>query len=117
MGNIHRIPRANKFVTRWLDYLIRRPSLWKASQAVTQAKSKEARLTPYERYRFKRWLWWRYGPDCAYCGRYYPLDAMTIDHIQPRSKGGAVRDIQNMALACMGCNKAKGNTWEDLHYC
>lgn len=48
---------------------------------------------------------WRHA--CAYCGATgVPLN---IDHIRPRSRGGTDR-ISNLALACIPCNQAKGNT-------
>ncbi|MEB3826998.1 HNH endonuclease, partial [Phormidium sp. CCY1219] len=43
---------------------------------------------------------------CAYCGvQNVPLE---VEHIQPRSKGGADR-VSNLTLACHSCNQAKGN--------
>ncbi|MFB9628379.1 RNA-guided endonuclease IscB [Nonomuraea helvata] len=43
---------------------------------------------------------------CAYCAaRGIPL---TIDHIQPRSRGGSDR-ISNLCLACVPCNQAKNS--------
>ena len=41
---------------------------------------------------------------CAYCGR----AATTIDHVQPRSRGG--RDSwENLVAACLKCNNVKGD--------
>ncbi len=41
---------------------------------------------------------------CAYCGRY----ANTIDHVQPKSRGG--RDSwENLVAACLKCNNKKGD--------
>lgn len=69
-------------------------------------------LTVAERVRFRYWLYWKYGPECGYCHKAGDWrNGLTIDHIQPKSKGGPVRDIQNMVLACAGCNQAKGNQW------
>jgi len=42
---------------------------------------------------------------CVYCGSV----AKTIDHIEPLSKGGAKKDIQNWAPMCSNCNNNKGN--------
>lgn len=45
---------------------------------------------------------------CQYCGA-MPLKAdLTIDHIQPRSRGG-VTDWDNVVVACRSCNQKKGN--------
>lgn len=43
---------------------------------------------------------------CVYCG----LAATTIDHIEPLSKGGSRRDIQNWTPMCSKCNNNKGST-------
>lgn len=71
-------------------------------------------LSVPERIRFKWRLFWKYGPECAYCHRAFDWRyGLTIDHIQPKSKGGAIRELSNMVLACFGCNQAKGNKWID----
>ncbi|MEB0001661.1 RNA-guided endonuclease IscB [Cryobacterium sp. 10S3] len=45
------------------------------------------------------------GRQCAYCDA---ADAfLTIDHIQPRARGGTNR-VSNLTLACVACNQAKG---------
>lgn len=41
---------------------------------------------------------------CAYCGK----AASTIDHVMPRSRGGA-DTWENLVACCLGCNNAKGN--------
>jgi 5-methylcytosine-specific restriction endonuclease McrA len=100
-----------KALFRYLDYLAQRPVF---RRAAPQGVRQTARyLLPAERWAFKRRLFWKYGGAfCLYCGRSMPLEHLTIDHIQPRSRGGAVRDVTNMALACLGCNREKGNKWE-----
>ena len=46
----------------------------------------------------------RDNKECAYCGK----EADTIDHIQPRSKGGT-HTWGNVIAACRKCNSKKGN--------
>ncbi|MCM4077743.1 HNH endonuclease [Paractinoplanes hotanensis] len=46
----------------------------------------------------------RDGRRCAYCGR----AASTIDHVLPRSRGGA-NSWPNTVAACYACNQRKGN--------
>jgi 5-methylcytosine-specific restriction endonuclease McrA len=46
----------------------------------------------------------RDGHRCAYCGR----AASTIDHVLPRSRGGA-NGWLNTVAACGGCNQRKGD--------
>ena len=36
-----------------------------------------------------------------------PLGNATIEHIWPRTRGGG-NDLENIALACAGCNREKG---------
>lgn len=46
----------------------------------------------------------RDGQRCGYCGG----SANTIDHVQPRSRGGA-NSWENLVACCLRCNNAKGN--------
>lgn len=41
---------------------------------------------------------------CAYCGAH----ATTIDHVRPRSRGGA-DSWENLVACCLRCNNAKGD--------
>ncbi len=45
---------------------------------------------------------------CQYCGRQAPPDELTIDHVIPRSQGGE-STWENCVVACLDCNKRKGN--------
>ena len=46
--------------------------------------------------------------SCQYCGHHYPTEALTFDHIVPRSKGG--RTVWgNVVTACEPCNLKKGH--------
>ena len=45
---------------------------------------------------------------CSYCGE--PMgDDDTVDHVEPRSRGGAQYGIGNLVPACKACNNAKGD--------
>jgi 5-methylcytosine-specific restriction endonuclease McrA len=51
-----------------------------------------------------------YGRDeyrCVYCGLQFPEDELTLDHVQPRVRGGD-RSEGNLVTACGGCNTLKG---------
>ena len=48
----------------------------------------------------------RFGPVCWLCGL---PGSDTADHIVPRSKGGAVYDLINLAPAHRRCNESRGN--------
>lgn len=47
-----------------------------------------------------------YGSTCWLCGL---PGANTADHVIPRSLGGAVYDLANLAPAHKRCNEARGN--------
>jgi 5-methylcytosine-specific restriction endonuclease McrA len=52
-----------------------------------------------------------YGRDefrCVYCGQQFPEDELTLDHVQPRVRGGD-RSEGNLVTACRGCNTLKGH--------
>jgi 5-methylcytosine-specific restriction endonuclease McrA len=46
----------------------------------------------------------RDGQRCGYCGQ----NATTIDHVQPRSRGGA-DSWENLVACCLRCNNVKGD--------
>lgn len=48
----------------------------------------------------------RDGFTCQYCGRRPPEVVLEVDHIHPRSKGGADNDI-NLISSCADCNRGK----------
>ncbi|MBX7215215.1 MAG: HNH endonuclease, partial [Thermoflexales bacterium] len=54
----------------------------------------------------------RDGYTCQYCGAQPGKDALTIDHILPRSRGGRT-DWENVTTACGACNRRKGNRLPD----
>lgn len=45
---------------------------------------------------------------CVYCGEIHPVESLTVDHVQPRSRGGD-RSGGNLVTACGGCNVRKGH--------
>ena len=45
---------------------------------------------------------------CQYCGKRFPTEELSIDHVIPRSKGGQ-STWTNCVLACLPCNSRKGN--------
>lgn len=52
---------------------------------------------------------------CQYCGRRYPADELTCDHVIPRSRGGGT-DWTNIVTCCVSCNRKKGGrTPEEAH--
>ncbi len=54
----------------------------------------------------RRNVFHRDGHRCQYCG--ISSDRLSIDHIQPRSRGGT-HSWDNVTTACLRCNVHKGN--------
>jgi hypothetical protein len=49
----------------------------------------------------------RGNPTCAFCRNVVPLEALTIDHRTPITRGGR-HLYENLAVVCQPCNLAKG---------
>ena len=45
---------------------------------------------------------------CVYCGLVHELEALSVDHVQPRMRGGD-GSSGNVVTACIGCNTRKGS--------
>ncbi len=64
---------------------------------------------------FRQAVWNKTGGKCSYCGCELADDrvlvskvpTMTIDHVEPRSKGGR-HTLSNCVPACISCNAKKG---------
>jgi 5-methylcytosine-specific restriction endonuclease McrA len=50
----------------------------------------------------------RDGYRCVYCGAEFEPAALTVDHVEPRVRGGD-NSPGNVVTACGGCNTAKGH--------
>ena len=50
----------------------------------------------------------RDGARCVYCGEVMPAEALTLDHVQPRMRGGD-QSLGNLVAACRVCNAEKGS--------
>ncbi|MGF1573267.1 MAG: HNH endonuclease [Sumerlaeia bacterium] len=57
----------------------------------------------------RRNIYLRDNFQCQYCGVKPAKEELTIDHINPRSKGG-ISEWENVVLACQRCNSRKGST-------
>lgn len=52
---------------------------------------------------------------CQYCGKRFPTNELTLDHVLPRSQGGQTT-WENIVCACVDCNVKKGGrTPEQAH--
>jgi len=51
----------------------------------------------------------QHGSYCCWCGKFFPKNDLTIEHIKPKSLGGS-NAPENLALACSPCNRLRGNS-------
>lgn len=49
----------------------------------------------------------RHGYRCVYCGETFDPAELTVDHVQPRLRGGDHSE-GNLVACCRACNAAKG---------
>lgn len=70
---------------------------------------KEFKYLPKRDVKFTREnVFHRDNHKCAYCGKRFKRDDLTIDHILPKSKGGN-NSWKNTISACMKCNNVKAD--------
>ena len=64
--------------------------------------------TPRQTLRFnRRNLLARDNHRCQYCGLSFPMNQLSLDHVVPRSRGGAT-SWENVVCSCVTCNTRKG---------
>ena len=55
----------------------------------------------------RRNIFARDNNQCQYCGKKFPTSELSLDHVVPRSQGGA-STWENIVCACVDCNVRKG---------
>lgn len=55
----------------------------------------------------RRNIYHHYGNRCCYCGKQFAIEQLNLDHVVPRSRGGAT-DWSNIVTSCIPCNLRKG---------
>jgi hypothetical protein len=50
----------------------------------------------------------RDGHRCVYCAGLFPPEQLSLDHVQPRARGGD-NSPGNLVTACLACNTRKGH--------
>ena len=55
----------------------------------------------------RRNIFARDNNQCQYCGRKFPSSELSLDHVIPRSQGGA-STWENVVCSCVKCNVRKG---------
>lgn len=98
----------------WLDCPITEETLVIRSPSVRLAVPEVILLTSYDRVPCheapftRRNLFLRDDFTCQYCGHRCNSDRLSVDHVQPRSRGGRT-SWENCVLACVGCNAKKAD--------
>ncbi len=82
-----------------VSFTLRLPSVIRLLRMVKRPKTpiKFSRQNIYARDRYR----------CQYCGKRFPVEEFTYDHVIPRSRGGKTR-WENIVTCCMACNRRKG---------
>ncbi len=89
------------------DEEVRSPSVtWKLPAVIRQKRTrgKVQRRVAFSR----RNVLLRDRFTCQYCGEVEKEDALTLDHVVPRSQGGQ-RTWENLVTACRPCNRRKSH--------
>ena len=88
------------------DWMVRSPSWETKVPAVIMLKDYLRRT---KRVRFSRSnMYLRDMYTCQYCAVEFPKSQLTLDHVQPVSRGG-LTTWENSVTACNPCNSRKGN--------
>ena len=82
-----------------VSFTIKLPSVVRLLRMVKKPKTpvKFSRQNIYARDKYK----------CQYCGRRFPTEELTYDHIIPKSRGGKTK-WENIVTCCIQCNRKKG---------
>lgn len=82
-----------------VSFTIKLPSVVRLLMMVKKPKTpvKFSRQNIYARDKYK----------CQYCGKRFPTEELTYDHIIPKSRGGKTK-WENIVTCCIQCNRKKG---------
>ena len=82
-----------------VSFTIKLPSVVRLLRMVKKPKTpvKFSRQNIYARDKYK----------CQYCGKQFPTEELTYDHIIPKSRGGKTK-WENIVTCCIRCNRKKG---------
>ena len=84
---------------RSVSFSLRLPSVVRLLKLIKRPQNpiKFSRQNIYARDRYK----------CQYCGRQFPSEELTYDHVLPKSRGGKTQ-WGNIVTCCVDCNRKKG---------
>ena len=82
-----------------ISFSIKLPSVVRLLKLIKKPKSavRFSRQNIYSRDKYR----------CQYCGRKFPSEDLTYDHVLPKSRGGKT-EWNNIVTCCMPCNRQKG---------
>jgi 5-methylcytosine-specific restriction endonuclease McrA len=82
-----------------VSFTVKLPSvvrlLWMAKRPKTPVKFSRQNIYARDKYR------------CQYCGKQFPSEDLTYDHVIPKSGGGRTK-WANIVTSCIKCNRKKG---------
>jgi 5-methylcytosine-specific restriction endonuclease McrA len=98
LGKVEVIEEYNRDVHA-VSFSIKLPSVVRLLRLVKRPKSpvKFSRQNIYARDRYR----------CQYCGKRFPSEELTYDHVLPKSRGGKTK-WANIVTCCVDCNRRKG---------
>ena len=98
LGKVEVIEEYNKDIHA-VSFTIKLPSVVRLLNLVKRPKSpvKFSRQNIYARDRYQ----------CQYCGKRFPSEELTYDHVVPKSRGGKTQ-WTNIVTCCVDCNRLKG---------
>jgi 5-methylcytosine-specific restriction endonuclease McrA len=94
-------------VLAWHEEVVRTPSEELPLPSVVRLRQFLRFLRPRVAFS-RRNVYQRDGFACQYCGATPSLRQLTLDHVIPRSRGGAT-SWDNIVTACGECNRRKGS--------
>lgn len=116
--NPYRGEYAQMDIDQWIDYSLRHPPGTQDTAIHTirlplrvpdvLILSDYDRLPMKEVHLSRENLFERDGCTCQYCGKTFPENELTIDHVIPRERGGR-NTWENLVTACKKCNSLKAN--------
>lgn len=56
----------------------------------------------------RKHIYQRDGHTCQYCGKQFSAMHLTLDHVQPKSRGGQ-KTFSNLVTSCQLCNRRKAD--------
>lgn len=79
-----------------------------AQPSVIRMKGWNSKIPYRKNTSLRQFVYQRDKFTCQYCAQKFGVKELTLDHIDPKSKGGA-NEATNLVAACKSCNNRKAN--------